>query len=193
MDILADELDEMVAGIVAGSNEAFHRVYHLLAGQLAGFAFRQLGDRGAAEDTVQQAFLELARTSGDFRGDGRGLRSWLYASVRFRCADEHRRRARRPERPTDTLPDAAALEPVDNELSPELVSALQTLNPRQRDMIELRHIDGLSGQEIANVLGMLRPAAYAALDRAEAALRKEFGHRIELTPGVSTNNEERST
>lgn len=193
MKEVADELDELVAGVVAGSNNAFHRVYQLLASQLAGFAYRQLRDRGAAEDAVQQAFLELARTSDGFRGDGRSLRSWLYASVRFRCADEHRRRSRRPEHPSETLPETPIDDPIDTGLSPELAASLGTLTPRQRDMIELRHIDGLSGQEIADLHGMQRPAAYAALARAEAALRKEFSRRIEPATGVSTKEGERST
>jgi len=179
VDVIADELDNLVEGVVAGKNHAFHRVYDLLADRLVGFAIRRLRDRGAAEDAVQQAFLELARTSSAFRGDGTSLRAWLYASVRFRCADEHRRRSRRPEQPTDRLPEAAAPEPMDRWLSPELTTAMRSLTERQGLMLELRHIDGLSGQEIAELLDMKRPAAYAALDRAEVSLRKAFIEAVE--------------
>jgi len=179
VDVIADELDSLVEGVVAGKNHAFHRVYHLLAGRLVGFAVRRLRDRGAAEDAVQQAFLELARTSSSFRGDGRSLRAWLYASVRFRCADEHRRRARRPEQPTADLPELAAPEPADRWLSPELTVAMGSLTERQGFMLELRHVEGLSGQEIADLLNMKRSAAYAALDRAEASLRKAFTTAME--------------
>ncbi len=179
MDVIADELDRLVEGVVAGKNHAFHRVYDLLADRLVGFAVRRLRDRGAAEDAVQQAFLELARTSSSFRGDGASLRAWLYASVRFRCADEHRRRSRRPEQPTDRLPEAAAPEPMDRWRSPELTSAMNALTQRQSLMLELRHVDGLSGQDIADLLDMKRPATYAALDRAEASLRKAFTEAVE--------------
>jgi DNA-directed RNA polymerase specialized sigma24 family protein len=99
--------------------------------------------------------------------------------VRFRCADEHRRRSRRPEQPTDRLPEAAAPEPVDRWLSPELAAAMDSLSQRQSLMLELRHVDGLSGQDIADLLDMKRPATYAALDRAEASLRKAFTEAVE--------------
>lgn len=186
MDEVADELDSLVEGVVAGMNHAFHRVYDLLADRLFSFALRRLRDRGAAEDAVQQAFLELARTSSNFRGDGRSLRAWLYASVRFRCADEHRRRSRRPERPTAHLPETATTEPVDRWLSAELTAAMRSLTERQSLMLELRHVDGLSGQEIADLLNMKRPAAYAAIDRAEASLRKAFTEAMESSASAAS-------
>jgi DNA-directed RNA polymerase specialized sigma24 family protein len=68
---------------------------------------------------------------------------------------------------------------MDRWFSPELTTAMESLTERQGLMLELRHIDGLSGQEIADVLDMNRPAAYAALDRAEASLRKAFTEAVE--------------
>ena len=167
------KLDELVVGIRGRSEAAFSDVYGLLADSLASFAFSMLRDRHAAEDAVQQAFLELARAAGTIKGDGRSLRAWLFHSVRFTCLDEIRRRGRRPETPTASLPesvDAAATVGVP-ELDPQLESALAQLTERQRSLLSLRHVVGLSGAETARVMEISRPAAYAAIARAERRLR----------------------
>ncbi|VAV89716.1 hypothetical protein MNBD_ACTINO01-147, partial [hydrothermal vent metagenome] len=92
-----------------------------MADRLVSYAFGMLRDRQAAEDAVQQAFLELAGSAPSFRGDGRALRAWMYRAVRFNCLDEVRRRSRRPEQPTSDLPDTVAVdEEIDLGFDPEL-------------------------------------------------------------------------
>jgi len=164
-------LDEWVDGIRARSEAAFHAVYTSMANDLVSFAIGMLGDRRAAEDAVQQAFLELVKAAPGIRGDGRSLRSWLYRSVRFGCLDELRRRKRRPEIPTDELPEPAHSPPAAEGLDPGLESALSELSDRQRSLVVMRHVVGLSGQEIAKVTRSNRTAVYAALGRAERRLR----------------------
>ena len=168
---LVDIDDELVDGIRERSDEAFSTVYQLLASDLLSFAFGMLHDRGAAEDAVQQSFLELARAAPTIRGDGRSLRAWLYRSVRFSALDEIRRRHRHPEQPTERLPEA----PVDAipELpDPDLRAALLELNERQRAIVVLRHVIGASVDDIARIMDSNRPAVYAASARAERHLRK---------------------
>ena len=167
------ELDELVDGVRERRDDAFSAVYRLTASGLVSYAYGMLRDRPAAEDAVQQAFLELARSAPSIRGDGRSLRAWLYKSVRFGCLDEIRRRERHPETPTATVPDRA----FDDELElpdPTLRAALHALNERQRSLIVLRHVVGLSGEEVARVVGIPRSAVYAATARAERRLKKEL-------------------
>jgi RNA polymerase sigma-70 factor, ECF subfamily len=170
----AADLDELVDGIRERSEAAFSAVYGLMAGELLSFAFAMIHDRGAAEDVVQQAFLELARSSPSLLGNGRSLRAWLYRSVRFNCLDEIRRRTRRPEEPTDALPERPAEE--DDPLpDPVLRAALMQLDERQREMVLLRHVVGCSIADIAEVVDSNRAAVYAALGRAERRLRTILG------------------
>ncbi len=168
------DLDAWTDGIRRRSEDAFRAVYELVADDLASFATSLLRDRRAGEDAVQQAFLELVRSAADFKGDGRALRAWLFRSVRFNCLDELRRRRRRPESPTAELPESPV---ASSELSehPRLHDALATLSERQRSLVLLRHVSGLSGEEIGRVMGMPRTAVYAALGRAERKLRAELG------------------
>jgi RNA polymerase sigma-70 factor (ECF subfamily) len=164
------DLDALVDGIRDRSERAFSAVYRLTASALASYAYGMLGDRPAAEDAVQQAFLELTRAAPDLRGDGRSLRAWLYRSVRFTCLDELRRRRRRPEYPTDEPPDVGVTD--DTPLpDPELQAALLHLTDRQRSLVVLRHVVGLSAEETAGVVGGNRTAVYAATARAERRLR----------------------
>lgn len=167
-------LDLLVDGVRRRSDAAFADVYRLTGDPLASFAFSMLRDRQAAEDAVQQAFLELVRAAPTIKGDGRSLRAWLFRSVRFTCLDEIRRRSRRPETPTASIPESPDVhaELQTPGLDPHLENALSELNEQQRNLLSLRHVVGLSGAEAAEVMDMSRPAAYAATARAEKRLRK---------------------
>lgn len=185
---VTEDLDALVAGVVQRDNQAFTQLYDLLADSLGAFAFRLVRDRQAAEDAVQQAFIELAKAAPDFTGDGRSLQAWLYKSVRFSCLDEFRRRSRRPEVPTETLPEVPVVGSDAGPYSSELAGAIASLSYRQQLLLDLRHVHQLSGYEIAEVLGITRPAAYAALSRAEKSLRKAFTAAVESgTPMASVS------
>ncbi len=165
--------DSLVDGIRARSERAFATVYQLVASDLLSFANGMLRDIGAAEDAVQQAFLELARAAPTIKGDGRSLRAWLYRSVRFSCLDEIRRRKRRPEQPTHDLPDRGVEDTVVHG-DPLLQEALMRLGARHRAILVLRHVIGCTVDEIAQILGSKRTAVYAASARAERRLRLEL-------------------
>lgn len=190
------ELDELVEGVRRRDNAAFSALYLITADALASFAFSMLRDRRAAEDAVQQAFLELVRAAATIKGDGRSLRAWLFRSVRFTCLDEIRRRERHPESPSALIPDTPHLdEEHPAGLDPDLEAALSQLSERQRTLIALRHVVGLSGAELASVMEMSRPAAYAATSRAEKRLRNLLltveSHRGSASPSVKKAEERR--
>lgn len=166
---VGNELDPLVDGIRRRSDIAFRAVYEATADGLASFAYGMLGNRAAAEDAVQQAFLELVTAGAGIRGNGRALRVWLYRAVRFSCLDELRRRSRRPETPVERLPES--ISPNEPEIRPDLEAALAKLSDRQRSLVMLRHVAGMSGEEIALVTKSNRSAVYAALGRAERRLR----------------------
>jgi len=190
------DLDALLGGIRHRSDAAFGDLYRLTGDALASFALSMLSDRQAAEDAVQQAFLELVKAAPTIKGDGRSLRAWLFRSVRYTCLDEIRRRRRRPETPTESIPEMADVhaEIQDPGLDPTLESALAELTEQQRSLIALRHVVGLSGSEAAEVMAMSRPAAYAATARAEKRLRRlledvESGRSSASQPLKNTENQ----
>lgn len=75
---------------------AAHRAH---AGELFRFALRSLGDRGAAEDVVQEVFLRAWRAADSFDPRRASLRVWLFAITRNVLVDQARRRAVRPAQP----------------------------------------------------------------------------------------------
>ncbi len=163
-------LDAWVDGIRRGSDEAYRAVYDHTAADLLSFAHGMLRNRASAEDVVQQAFLELVAAASTFRGQGEALRVWLFKSVRFRCLDLLRR-ASAKEIVTDRVPERGVVaEPV-VEIEPRLLAALDELSERQRSMVLMRHVTGMSGAEIAAVVGLNRAAVYAVVRRAERKLR----------------------
>ena len=149
---------------------AFTELYELMAQRLFRYAHRMLHDRGASEDAVQHAFLELVRAQPELEAD-RSLEAWLFKSVRFTCLDEIRRRSRRPEVPSDDLPDAGVEDAVPL-VDPELENALSALTPEQQEVLHLKHVEGYDGAEIAEILDSNRTAVYAMAARAEARLKK---------------------
>lgn len=171
-DRSAHRLEGLVEGIRLRSEDAFRAVYDIIADDLLSFAYGMVSDRRTAEDIVQESFVELVRAAPRLRGDGKALASWLYRSVRFGCLDEYRRRRRRPEIPTHELPDAPFQDPDSTSIDPDLEMALSRLSDRHRTLILLRHVAGLSGEEIALIMKSGRKAVYGALSRAEANLRK---------------------
>ncbi len=160
----------LVSRIGSGEAMAFTELYELLAERLFRFAYRMLRDRGSAEDAVQHAFLELVRAQPQLEED-RSLEAWMFKSVRFTCLDEIRRRSRRPELPSDELPDPGT-EDVVFLVDPELEQALSALTPEQQQVLHLKHVEGYDGAEIAAIIDSNRTAVYAMAARAEARLKK---------------------
>jgi RNA polymerase sigma-70 factor (ECF subfamily) len=167
------ELDEIMNGIRARSDEAFATAYHHTADALASFANGMVRDVPFAEDAVQQAFLELVKAAPTIKGDGRALRAWLFRSVRFTCLDELRRQSRRPEDLTSAVPDVGVEPdlPPGFDTDPDLAAALAELTPDQQSLLVLRHVVGMDGSEVARVTGRNRTAVYAATRRAEQRLK----------------------
>lgn len=186
---LSHPLDLVAAGVAEGSSAAFSELYEAMADRLFGLAFRLVRDRQEAEDVVQQAFLELVRTDS-VPAMGRSLEAWLFASVRFSCQDIFRRRARRPETPSDELPVIGREDRVELGLDPELEQALAELTAEQRAVLHLKHVEELDGSEIAQILGSNRTAVYAMAARAEQRLRKLLRPVESADPPASSSENE---
>lgn len=166
------ELDALPEGVRRLAPEAFRDLYELLADGLNSFAYSLLHDSAAAEDAVQQAFLELVKAAPGIRGDGRAIRAWLFRSVRFRCLDEIRRRTKRRETLHADLPDHLLSSGPSPEDGGSLEAALSQLTHHQQSVLFLRHVMGMSGHEVAAVLETNRAAVFATAARAERRLRQ---------------------
>ncbi|MGW2932463.1 RNA polymerase sigma factor [Streptomyces sp. NPDC001156] len=168
------ELGAAVVRAQDGDEAAFAVVYRIVQPGLLGYLRGLVADD--AEDVASEAWLEIARDLGRFKGDGAGFRGWSATIARHRAMDHLRRRRSRPVpaaldldllelRGPDTADDQA-LEVLSTRRALELVRGL----PRdQAEAVLLRVVIGLDGPAAARVLGKrpgaVRTAAYRGLKR----------------------------
>ncbi|MEV0775259.1 RNA polymerase sigma factor [Streptomyces sp. NPDC050433] len=168
------ELGAAVEQAQGGDEEAFVLAYRLVHPGLLGYVRGLVGDD--AEDVASDAWLEISRDLGRFRGDGAGFRGWTATIARHQALDHLRKQKRRPatslleqdvlELPGDQDTAVAALEKLSTERALELIGAL----PReQAEAVLLRVVVGLDGPATARVLGKragaVRTSAYRGLRR----------------------------
>ncbi|KMS79682.1 RNA polymerase sigma24 factor [Streptomyces leeuwenhoekii] len=167
------ELGAAVARAQEGDEAAFAVAYRLVQPGLLGYLRGLVGDD--AEDVASDAWLEIARDLGRFRGDGAGFRGWTATIARHRALDHLRRRRVRPrpaalEQDLDLpAPDSTHDQALES-LSTEVALALVRELPRdQAEAVLLRVVVGLDGPAAARVLGKrpgaVRTAAYRGLKR----------------------------
>jgi RNA polymerase sigma factor (sigma-70 family) len=129
------------------------------------------------EDVLGEVFLHVARSLHRFRGNDEELRRWLFTIARNRLIDDRRHRARRPQISGQGSPDqpmSVETSPID----PELIDALRTLTPDQREVVLLRFVADLSLDDIAAVTRRSAGAVKSMQHRALAQLA-----RILTAPG----------
>ena len=135
---------------------------------LTRFGYLVAGDRGRAEDLVQEAYLALYRRFGDMLPAGLPVGYARTAIVRAQIGQGRRRRF--VERPTADLPDRAA-PAADPAGADQLWNLLAGLSHRQRCVLVLRYRYGCSDSEIAETLGCRRSTVRSLAARALADLR----------------------
>jgi RNA polymerase sigma factor (sigma-70 family) len=140
--------------------------------------FARRGPRQDADDLAAEVFATAWRRRDDVPSDA--VLPWLYRTAGFTLAN-HRRKA--VDLPLDELPETGAKRVGDDpELSAlfdaELRGALASVGERDRQILLLHAWEGLDGAELAEVLGISRSGADAALSRARKRLRAAWGERL---------------
>lgn len=166
---LAEDTD-LVAAVAGGKDAALAVLYDRYHRQCFSFSLRILAAEGDAEEAVQETFVRVWRSAGQYDRSKAGVGSWILSITRNLCIDELRRRRRRaPEMPpSDRALEVADLERTDVTaeraiLGGQVREALQTLSSEQRSAIELVYFHGLSSQEVGNVLGVPAPTVRSRL------------------------------
>ena len=166
--------DAAKAALVAvawGDVPAFRRVVDAYGDAMHAFALRMLGSRAEACDATQEVFLRAFRSAARYDPAG-PLRPWLYAIARNVCLNLLSRR----RRDASLSPELAAATDPANELDARrgvarLERALETLEPRSRELIVLHFIEGLDYDEISRVTGDSPGALRVRLHRARETLK----------------------
>lgn len=188
MDAATEPDEALVARYAAGDVAAFEALYARHELPLWRYVLRQCGERGSAEELVQEVWFTVTREAQRFRPDGR-FTAWLYTLARHRVIDRHRSARRhesldaaRGEDGTslgETLADERAIPPPDAseraEQGAAILAALSRLPPEQREAFVLQAEAGLSVGEIATITGTSFETAKSRLryarDKLKALLR----------------------
>jgi RNA polymerase sigma-70 factor (ECF subfamily) len=147
---------ELIQRAAGGDRSAFEQLYQRYARPVFGLALRRLGDRGRAEDAVQETFASIWRSAASYRPDRGPGAPWLYAVARNAIVDRARSRTDLPSEIPDE-PDGGA-GPADQAeqswVSWRVHRALEELPEREREVVSLAYWSGLSQSEVAEFLGI---------------------------------------
>jgi RNA polymerase sigma-70 factor (ECF subfamily) len=145
---------ELISRVGSGDRTAFDALYRRYARPVFGLALRRLGDRGRAEDAVQETFASIWRAAGSYKPERGPGAPWLYAVARNAIVDNGRARREPPVEAGDEQADE--LTPADRAESGWVAwrvhSALSDLPENERTVIELAYWGGRSQSEIAELL-----------------------------------------
>ena len=150
------DLDAAVSAACAGDESAFVVLFRELQPRLLRY-LRTLSGHDA-EDIAAETWVQVVRGLARFTGDAAGFRGWVFTIAHARMVDAWRASGRRPEAPTDTLPDAAGELDVPREaeaiMSTEAALVLLRQLPQaQAQVLLLRVVAGLDVPRTAAVLG----------------------------------------
>lgn len=204
MDAVAVALDEKswVARAREGDAAAFEAIYNRYERRLYAFVYRLMGNSEDAydltQDTFVKAYVALPRTSPDLN-----LSAWLHRIASNACMDVLRRRKLIRWLPWETFDTNPALEPAadddpvgeynQQETSGEVQEILNKLTHKHRMALVLKEYQGMSCDEIGEVMGASRSAIKSLLFRAREEFRQvylaQYGHAPGAEPGVVTDSE----
>lgn len=177
--------DALLVRYANGDSAAARQLTLRLTPRVFAQAYRMLSDRAEAEDVTQDALMRLWKIAPEWRQGEAQVSTWLWRVVANLATDRIRKR-----RYVAPIEDAG--EPVDDRASATtriqtqarraaLADALAALPERQREAVQLRHIEGLGNPEIAAILNISVEAVESLTARGKRALARALeGRKAEL-------------
>jgi RNA polymerase sigma-70 factor (ECF subfamily) len=186
---LAD--NELMGRLKAATQGELMRGFEILVGRhknaIVSFLFRYTGDFRTAEDLAQEAFLRVFKKIQDFDSRAK-FSTWLYTIASNLAKDEFKRRSRHPARSLDwksgadttrDMPQAKAdttssvpeARLVKDEVRLNVNRALDLLEAHDREILVLKDVQGLSYEEIAEILGLPMGTVKSRISRARTAFK----------------------
>ncbi len=173
------------ARLAAGDDRALAEVVDRLGTAVHAVAVAVLGDAAAAQDVVQDVFVDLWCHPQRFDERLGSLRTFLLMTARHRAADvvrSEQRRAGRELRSERLLPPRSEPTPGDlvaeAETGSEVRAAVRSLPPEQREAVELAYFGGLSYRDVAQTLGIPEGTAKSRVRLALSKLETRLDRRL---------------
>ena len=199
MGSFALALDEKswVSRAQEGDAAAFEAIYNRYERRIYAFIYRLMGNSEDAYDLTQDTFVKaytaLPRTNADLN-----LSAWLHRIAWNACMDVLRRRKLIRWLPWETFDTNPALEPAasddpvgeytQTETSGEVQVVLNKLMPKHRTALVLKEYQGMSCDEIGDVMGLTRSAVKSLLFRAREEFRQVYLRHYGHAPGFEPDD-----
>jgi RNA polymerase sigma-70 factor (ECF subfamily) len=174
--------DEPVADAIAGNDAATARLLATIRPLVVRYCRARVGRNersfASADDVAQEVCLAVLTALPSYRDQGRPFLAFVYGIAQHKVADAHRAAARNRTDPVPEIPDGVsdAVGPEQRalrfELNERLARLLDVLPAKQREIVVLRIVVGLSAEETAGAVGSTPGAVRVAQHRALARLRR---------------------
>ena len=184
MTVSGDQLDAVVAEAVAGDRDALRELLETIRPIVVRYCRARVGtaERSglSADDVAQEVCLAAITALPNYKDQGRPFLAFIYGIAAHKVADAHRAQGRNRSDPTDAVPERAAAEPgpeqraLESESNAKMAALLAVLPEKQREILILRVVVGLSAEETAEAVGSSPGAVRVAQHRALARLRGEI-------------------
>src|ERR1043166_3539366 len=169
---------QLVDAARRGERDAFRALFETFKDRVYSIALRFTGDESLAMDIAQDVFVKLFASIGEFRGDA-AFATWVYRLGVNQCLD-HRRRAWRMLAIADDLlsvlraPGDSLDRMLQSEMRERVRKAVDKLPAELKMVIVLRYTEGMSYDEIADVLGCATGTVASRLNRAHKVLERRL-------------------
>ncbi|WNG88816.1 sigma-70 family RNA polymerase sigma factor [Mycobacterium sp. ITM-2016-00317] len=184
MTISGERLDSVVAEAVAGDRDALREVLETIRPLVVRYCRARVGtaERSglSADDVAQEVCLAAITALPRYRDQGRPFLAFVYGIAAHKVADAHRAAGRNKSDPMEIVPERFAGEAgpeqlaIDSEASARMAKLLQVLPEKQREILILRVVVGMSAEETADAVGSTAGAVRVAQHRALARLKSEL-------------------
>ena len=176
--------DEVLAARVArGDQTAFEALYDRHAPTVIGLVLRITGNRGAAEDILQESFWRVWQGAASYQPERGSFTSWLFRIARNLAIDMYRRGARPQAADTESVlnhltdPNTDVAEQAQfNGMLQQVRETLNALSHGQRQVLEMAYFQGMTRQEIAEAtgepIGTIHTHARLGLQKLREALKR---------------------
>jgi len=179
--------EQLVARSLKQDHEAFGQLIDRHASRIINLAYRMVGDRAEAEDLAQEAFLSAFKSLSTFRADSK-FSTWLYRIATNKCKDWLRVKRPGMEQQDVDIDETLDIHVADKEtperllsqqqVAQELEQAIHRLPPLYREAFVMKHVEGMSYEEMAAILGV----------NSDTLKMRVYKGRLQLSRDLATLN-----
>ena len=166
----ANKIEDLIAKIGIGDNDAFRMFYEATKADVYGFALAIMKNRYDAEDIMQSVYIKVYSSADGYKPNGKPM-AWVLTITKNLCHDKLRLDSRQSEFTAVQENDAAMARNMNTDDKMLLEYCLSSLKEDERNIVVLHSVSGLRHREIAQLLKMPEGTVQSKYNRALAKIK----------------------